>query len=221
MNLTKTWPLGLLILGATLWAIPASAETDAWQDVWQEKQATATAHNAGGQLVVELGAASPEAPSRRNARRRLAPTAQRWVNPQRVARRQVIDQGSMETDSDADGIGHSDSEARRRRSKAAKPSSRARSSSRPERRSSVFGEIRPVRRRGCASCGDGGEFGGSMFDDCGPCAESPCAPCEEPAIWAGKSSTALAARCCAACRSSPAWTASRDRSIAAAMATSA
>ena len=39
MNLTKSWPIGLLILGSVLWVIPANAETDAWQDVWQEKHA--------------------------------------------------------------------------------------------------------------------------------------------------------------------------------------
>ena len=39
MNLTKTWPVGVLLLGAALWAIRASAETEVWQDVWQEKGA--------------------------------------------------------------------------------------------------------------------------------------------------------------------------------------
>ena len=56
MNLTKTWPVGVLLLGGTLWAIRASAETEAWQDVWQEK-ATAAARAAPSR---RLGAAGAE-----------------------------------------------------------------------------------------------------------------------------------------------------------------
>ena len=37
MNTTKTWSVAVLLLGGVLWAIRAEAETETWQDVWQEK----------------------------------------------------------------------------------------------------------------------------------------------------------------------------------------
>lgn len=169
MNLTKTLPLGLLIVGTSLWTMPASA-ADAWQDVWQEKQAAPTTRTAP---VMDAALNWEQRALKRP--QTVRPTNQRWVNPQRVAKRQVIDQGSMETiptptetatpiqgrPTAVDG------------GEIVEPGATQFESAAPN---SVFGDNPTVRRRGRVSGGQGGEFT-SVFDDCGSCSESPCDPC--------------------------------------------
>jgi len=180
MNLTKTWHVGLLILGAAVWAMPASAETDAWQDVWQERHAAPAAPTASSSLNWEQRALKrPQTEDPQIERAQTArPTAQRWVSPQRVARRQVVDQDSMET---IPTPTESATPIQNRHSvvDGAEVIEPGDVQFEPGAPNSVFGDPVPVRRRGCAACGQGGEFA-SVFDDCGPCAESPCSPCEEP-----------------------------------------
>jgi hypothetical protein len=174
MNLTKTWPVGLLILGGTLWVIPARAETDAWQDVWQERRAAPVANTSLNWEQRALKRSQAQVETREETPR---PTAQHWVSPQRVARRQTVDQDSMElipTPNESGApvqhrmIGADSGEAIRRgptQYEAVPPGS-------------VHSENPTVRHAGSAPCGPSGEFA-SPFDACGPCAE-PCGPCEEP-----------------------------------------
>lgn len=166
MNLTKTLPIGLLILSAIAWAAPASAD-DAWQDVWQEKQA-APASNAA--MNWEQRALKRPQTAR--------PTNQRWVSPQRVAQRQVIDQNAMETiPTPTETATPTPTGPTALDGGEAVEHGATRFESMPP--NSIFGENPTVRRKGCSSCGQGGDFT-SEFGDCDSCDESPCAPCEKP-----------------------------------------
>jgi hypothetical protein len=175
MRLTKNLPLGLLILAVAVSSVPARADGDAWQDVWQEKQAApATKASLDWQ---ERALKRPEPPR---------PTAQRWINPQRVAQRPVIDQGvqagdqnSMETIPLPNEPG---TPIRANRSATVEGEEVIEAGTPQVVPQSVFGNNPTVRRRGCASCGQGGEAT-AMFDEGDPCAASPCDSCtpsEEP-----------------------------------------
>jgi hypothetical protein len=176
MNLTKTWPLGLLILGGTLWAIPAAAQNDAWQDVWQEKRATPTASTSLNweQRALKRPQAASQGQPRQFEPENPRPTTQRWVAPQRVARREVIDESSMEPIPAPAGSA-APAQGPAMEGNVGESSRRGAPQYESIPPGSVFSDEPPMRHRGAPS----GEFGGSMFDECGSCAE-PCGRCEEP-----------------------------------------
>jgi hypothetical protein len=170
MNLTKRWPVGVLILGATLWAIPARAGNEAWQDVWQEKQAAQPAATPSSLDWQQRALKRPQT---------ARPTAQRWVSPQRVAQRPTIEQNSptvdpstMETiptpDETATPLQNHPTPAQNRPTPARNHPTAIEGGEviepgatqfEPVAPNSVFAENPTVRRRGCASCGQQGEIG--------------------------------------------------------------
>ena len=162
MNLTKTCSVGVLLLGSTLWATQASAETEVWQDVWQEKGNTAAAHTTSSVDWEQRALKRPQAPR---------PTAQRWVSPQRVAQRPSYDQGHMET------IPVPEESATPIQKRAGpvedaeviEPGATQFEAIPP---GSIFGNDPSGSRRGCASCGHGG---GAFAGDCGD--SGPCDEC--------------------------------------------
>jgi hypothetical protein len=87
MSLTKTCFLAVLLVGSTLWAIQASADTEVWQDVWQEKGSVATPQKASAVNWEDRALKRPLS---------ARPTAQRWVSP-RTAQQSSYDQEPMET----------------------------------------------------------------------------------------------------------------------------
>ena len=161
MNPAKTCFIGVLLLGSLLWGIRASAETEVWQDVWQEKGNTAAARTTSSVDWEQRALKRPQA---------ARPTAQRWVSP-RLAQRPSYDQTPMETIPAAGGIGDSDSNSKdtRGRSRVRRLSSRARPSLKRSPPAVFSATNPPGRSMAAASCGQGDGEGAGGCGDCGSC----------------------------------------------------
>jgi hypothetical protein len=178
MNLTKTWPVGILILGAGLCAIPARADGDAWQDVWQEKRATPVTHASLNWEQRALKRPQVQAQYEvRDQAETARPTTQRWVSPQRVARRQTVDQDSAELIPTPNQSG-SPVQNRMIGAEGGEVVKRGATQYEAIPPGSVLNDP-TVAHQGAVPCGHNAECG-SIFDACGPCADPCCCPCEEP-----------------------------------------
>jgi hypothetical protein len=162
MNLTKTWSVAVFLLGITLWAVQASADTEGWQDVWQEKTTSAPATPSDDWEHRALK--QPQAPR---------PTTQRWVSPQRVAQRPSYDQNVAETIPlpDEPGTPIQKHVGRVDGAEVIEPGTTQFEAVPP---GSVFEGGSAGQRRGCASCGHQGNEVAGDCGDCGQCDECGC-----------------------------------------------
>jgi hypothetical protein len=172
MNLTKIGIFGLLLVGGTLWAIRANAETQAWQDVWpDDRQAAAVTPDATATADDNW---RPVA-SQQQPIKRMQPTAQRWISPQRNVQPASYDEGTAELVKTPNGtLAPIPQGTTGGIIQQGEPQFEVAT---PE--AMLSGDI-STPRRGCASCGnrnagfaadcdgDGGECG-----DCEPCNQCP------------------------------------------------
>jgi hypothetical protein len=158
MNPAKTCFIGVLLLGSLLWGMRARAETEVWQDVWQEKGNTAAARTTSSVDWEQRALKRPQA---------ARPTAQRWVSP-RLAQRPSYDQSPMETipapvESATPTQKHAGPVEG---AEVIEPGTTQFEAIPP---GSIFGNEPAGPQHGCASCGQGDGECGAECGDCGSC----------------------------------------------------
>jgi len=174
MNLTKIGTLGILLVGGVLWAVRADAQTQPWQDVWQDYHPAAAASSDQWRPAGQAQTVQPV--------ERLQPTAQRWVSPRNV-RTASYEPDSMEVVKTPQGT--------------IAPIPQSGSGGEAVGRGTaqfegMTSEVIPqgdvvMPRRGCSSCGSRTMYDTEMGGQCGECGECEVGPgCPEYELFDGR-----------------------------------